>query len=142
MCELRSSFGDRKKGKPALCCLGCPGLLRLPLHFNLDRRAHCSACPHQLLSETTVARRTVVRVVLLWLRSCHKTQSWFAGIHAYVALAGDHEANGIVEELATGAHAFVHAAMPALVLGARAAGIPPMPVVCGSGGDRKTLVIR
>ena len=58
------------ESEPTLRCLGCAKLLPRPLHFSLDGRARCSACSRQLVGAMTIARRTVVRLVLLWLHSC------------------------------------------------------------------------
>ena len=54
----------------ALRCLACDCLLQRPLHIGLDGRARCPGCRKRLVSATTFARRTVLRLDLLWLKAC------------------------------------------------------------------------
>ena len=70
---------QREECEPAPWCLGCAELLRRPLRFGLDGRARCTTCSCQLVSATTIAQRTAVRLVLLWLRSCNQLMSRFVG---------------------------------------------------------------
>ena len=61
---------------PALQCLAwvCDCLLQRPLHLGLDGRARCPDCRKRLVSATSSVRRTVLRLVLLWLKAC--SQLW------------------------------------------------------------------
>ena len=58
---------------PALRCLACDCLLQRPLHLGLDGRGYCPGCRKRLVSATTSARRTVLRLVLLWLKACSRS---------------------------------------------------------------------
>ena len=66
--ELRRVVDD-----PALHCLACDCLLQRPLHLGLDGRARCPDCRKRLVSATTSARRTVLRLVQLWLKACSRS---------------------------------------------------------------------
>ena len=75
----------RVESEPTLRCLRCAKLLQRLLHFGLDGRARCSACSRQLVGVMTIARQAVVRLVLLWLRSCS---------HAAYAQVCEHSVRG------------------------------------------------
>ena len=72
--ELRRVVDD-----PALHCLACDCLLQRPLHLGLDGRARCLDCRKRLVSATTSARRTVLRLVLLWLKACSRSYPRIVG---------------------------------------------------------------
>lgn len=62
----------RVEDNPALRCLACDCLLQRPLHLGLDGRARCPGCRKRLVSATTLTRRTVLRLILLWLKACSR----------------------------------------------------------------------